>query len=129
MTALDPPRQAHSVPAWTIALPTAPAAVLAAAASLAEIRTPLLALVECDPGVGTVASGLFLVVFALPGLWLVQTVLIAVPAFLLALVYRRRSVVAIAIGLLACVVLPTVAWAFLAWSGLPIEGGTCPRWL
>lgn len=129
MTALDQPRKAQRIPAWTVAVPAIPAAVLAAAASLAEIRTPLLSLAGCDAGVGTVASGLFLVVFALPGLWLVQTVLIAGPAFVLALVCRRRAVVVLAIGLLACVVLPVMAWAFTSWSGLPIDGGTCPRWL
>jgi hypothetical protein len=115
---------------WMVALPGLPAATLAAAASLAEIEGAFLAHLECGNATATAtatpAYALFLLLSAFPALWLLQTALIAVPAFGLALATRRRPVAILAVGLLACVVLPAVASAFFAWSGLPVYGSTCP---
>jgi hypothetical protein len=108
-----------------VALPGLPAAVLAGAASLAEIEGAFLTHLECG-GRPTAAYALFLLLSAFPALWLLQTALIAVPAFGLALATRRRPVVLLAVGLLACVVLPMVASTFFAWSDLPVYGGACP---
>jgi hypothetical protein len=111
-----------------LVLPGLPAAVLAAAASLAEIEGAFLTRLECGNATATATStyALFLLLSAFPALWLLQTTLITVPAVGLALATRNRRVVLLAVGVLACVVLPAVASTFFAWSDLPVYGGICP---
>lgn len=108
-----------------VTLPGLPAATLAAAASFAEIEGALLAHLRCAGG-PSASYALFLLLSVFPVLWLVQTALVTVPAFLLALATHNRRVVLLAAGILACVVLPAVASTFFEWSGLPVYGGGCP---
>lgn len=110
------------------------AAGLAAVAAFLEIRTVGVAWSTCNVGVNGAANGFYLLFVAMPVLWIAQTVLIGVPAPLLAFLSRDRLVVAAAMGLYAAGVVMVVAWVFFAHSGLPLTGdypscaGTRPGW-
>jgi hypothetical protein len=120
----EPPARSHRFSPGMVALPGLPAAALAAAASLAEIEGAFLTHVECG-GSPAPTYALFLLLSAFPVLWLTQTALVTVPAFVLALATRRCPVVLLAVGVLASLVLPAVASAFFEWSALPVYGGPC----
>jgi hypothetical protein len=114
--------------ARTIAVPLGSAAVLAAIATFLEVRTVGYAWSSCDVGINASANGFYLVFIAMPVLWSVQTILIGVPAPLLALLSRRRFVVAVAMGILAMFVVVLVAWVFFAHSGVPLgDDPMCTR--
>jgi hypothetical protein len=118
------PAREPRIRARTIAVPLGSAAVLAAVAAFLEARTVGYAWSSCDVGINASANGFYLLFIAMPVLWAVQTILIGVPAPLLALLSRRRFVVAVAMGLLATLIVVFVAWVFFVHSGLPLRDGT-----
>jgi len=125
MTAVHP--RPPRIRARTIVVPLLSAMALAAVTAFLDARTVGLAWSACDVGINASANGLYLLFVAVPVLWVVQTVLISAPAPLLALLSHRRVVVAAAMGLLAALVVVSVAWAFFAHSGLPLRDDTfCP---
>ena len=117
----------------TFAVPLGSAAVAAAVATFLEARTVGYAWSACHVGINASANGLYLLYIAMPVLWLAQTLLIGVPAPLLALLSRHRPVVTAAMALFAALVVVCVSWVFFVHSGLPIGGearcpGTQPSW-
>jgi hypothetical protein len=136
--AIHAPTPEPRIRARTIVIPVGSAAALAAAAAFLEARTVGYAWSSCDVGINASANGSYLLFLAMPVLWAVQTILIGAPAPLLALLSRRRLVVTLAMGLLATLVVVSVAWLFFVHSGLPLrESTTCastepgwwPTWL
>jgi len=127
-----PPEPEPRIRVETIVVPVGSAAVLAMMATFLEARTVGSAWSACDVGINAAANGWYLL-FQMLVLWVTQTVLIGVPAPLLALISRNRLVVTAAMALFAALVVGSVAWVFFVHSGLPIAGnalcsGTQPGW-